>query len=100
MHVLIVLDALAPLSPLFKENAGAGAGLPGFPPGPFPAGHPFAVNIQIPVPPFPAILGALYNLTHVQLSTLSAIYNNGFGIVAGDNIAIRRSKFENWCAGH
>ncbi|KAL6071632.1 Protein kinase domain-containing protein [Balamuthia mandrillaris] len=89
--------AAATLVALEKESGGAG-GLPGAPPpAPLPAAHPFAVGVAIPL--FPATVAAVSSLSHAELNGLSILYNESFGIVAGDPVALRREKFRKWICG-
>jgi len=95
--------AAHPLHPIRKVTAGAGAPLPGGPgpagAGPLPVGHPFPVGTTIPIPPFPAHVAALNNLTLAQLDMLAIIYNSNFNVAAGDNVATRRTKFAQFITG-
>jgi hypothetical protein len=91
----IAIAELSPLTPLLKETPGNGVALPG--PGIVPfAPVPLLVGAAPAVPPFPANLNALNAFTHQQISDLSVLYNDTFGIVAGDNIATRRTKLQFW----
>jgi len=94
------LDAgFATLSPIRKEVAGAGPGLPGVAAAALPAGHPFGVGVPIPSPPFPATVAAFRALTLADISALSIIYNDTFGIVAADQLPQRLAKLERFVCG-
>jgi len=91
-------NQLALLQPLVKEVAGFGPGLPGAV-APAPGVAALAIGAPIPSPPFPANVAALRHLTNNQLAHLSVLYNDTFGIVAGDLVQVRLEKFERWVQG-
>jgi hypothetical protein len=64
-----------------------------------PGGHPLAVGAAVPSPPFPATVADLQGLSHAQISALSVVYNDTFGIVAADGLVQRRGKVSNWLQG-
>jgi hypothetical protein len=79
-----------PLSPLYKERAGAGVALPGV------RGHrimpiPHAVGDAVEAP-FPATIRDFKALTQRQLSSLAIMMNEDFGITAGDSVPDARLK--------
>jgi hypothetical protein len=84
-----------PLYPLLKTNVGVGPGLPNGPPAP-PPGFVAAVAIGASPGNFPATTQALDNLTPAQLNGLAIMYNDDFGVLAGDNVTVTRNKFQSW----
>lgn len=96
------LDPPLPLTALRKQIVGAGPPLPGAnppPPGTIPVGHPFPIGTTIPSPPFPADTAAAHALTVAEISLLSILYNESFGIVHGDSAHMKRQKFIHWACG-
>lgn len=78
---------------------GAGAALPGAAAAALPVGHPFAVGAPIPSPPFPNTVAAFDLLTLPQISLLAILYNDDFGILAGDLLPQRLEKLKRFICG-
>jgi len=87
------------LNPLVKEVEGDGQGLPGHLHPATAVPHPIPVGQPMPSPPFPGNIEDLDSLTHANLSVLSMLYNDDFGIGASDELVVRRAKFRAWIRG-
>ena len=84
------------LRPLLKEDSGLGGPLPGT----NANVQPIAPRVGQPVgAPFPTTVRRLYKLNGDQLSTLSMLFNDDFGITARDNLQKRRTKFQQFIIG-
>ena len=82
--------------PLLKENSGLGGPLPGT----NANVQPIAPRVGQPVgAPFPTTVRRLCKLNGDQLSTLSMLFNDDFGITARDNLQKRRTKFQQFIIG-
>lgn len=84
---------------MLKVNPGLGAPLPGAPlPLVVPAVAPI---VGTPIAPtiFPAYVAQFDQITHANINLLSMLYNDTFGIVAGDNATASRHKLYQWITG-
>lgn len=92
-------SAASILTPLLKMTPGAGAALHGVAAAALPVGHPFAIGAPIPSPPFPNSVATFATLTLPQISLLAILYNDDFGIVAGDLLPTWLDKFKQFICG-
>ncbi len=79
-----------------KTIPGAGPGLPGLVP---PAPDLIPDVGAFSGPPFPATVADLRVLTELQLHDLSAFYNDSFGIIPGDALDEKLTKFQAYILG-
>lgn len=70
---------------------GLGEGLQGF-----PIVGADQLHVGADVPGFPATFQHLHMLTEAQMSRLSALYNEDFGIVAGDTLGVQQLRFHEY----
>jgi hypothetical protein len=88
-------NPLRALHPLVKETAGFGTGLPGQ-----AAVVVAAVSVGDTVgAPFPATVGELRGLTNADLNQLSILFNDSFGVLAGDKLPAKKAKFQRFVIG-
>lgn len=86
----------SPLSPLCKIIAGLGPPLPG---GAGGAGLIAPTVGAVVGAPFPGTVAALNAITAAQINVLARLFNDQFGIVAGDGLLERRQKFRDFVCG-
>lgn len=75
---------------ILKSVPGHGQGLPG---DIIPQVNGQPIPVGNPVPGFPATQAELNALTSLQLSELAMLYNDDFGVLAGDNLGTKLHKF-------
>jgi hypothetical protein len=80
-----------------QQDEANGPGIPGLVP--VPAPDPIPDVGAFSGPPFPATVADLRLLTELQLHELSAFYNDIFGIIPGDALDEKLTKFQAYILG-